>query len=442
MKVELIARTLEKQKYPDEFEPMIVNNDIKVIAGKAAGICYAADDYLSEGIQDSEKALKRASFNAKSGHYSVFEHNHLTFLIECSKAMAMVLNSTRLYSTSEKSARYTKMHPETEFERDFYGKWVGIFSDLIKMKSKDNLDDKAIKKLAMENARYMTSVFTPTFMEFTIPSSRAILLPGWLDELSNNILDAKLTLSKYNGNTKIFDIYYDRIASEAVELADLFRWSIGEINEPTLKDHKNIGIQFFDTIKFLNTIKRESLKLDIIDISKIVENNCDLLSKDYYGDVYESHYNGSFASIAQIQRHRTTQVSINIGNPYNMYIPKIIRGTSYEDEWKDDYNILIKNNICPQAMILYTEEKGIFNDFVLKCKERLCARTQLETTEITSYQVEEFNKNKINLSYYNQRELENISYKDGRAVIRCTFGNYKCNEPCNRKIKSNYLRYI
>ncbi len=439
MKVELVARTIEKADHPFEFDPNHVNKDIKVIGGKAAGICYAPDDYLSEGIQDSEKALKRASFNAKSGHYSVFEHNHLTFTVECSKAMAMVLNSTRLYSTSEKSARYTKMHLETEFERDFYGKWIGIFTDLIKVYNK-NLNDKDVEKLAMENARYLTSVFTPTFLMFTVPSDRAVLLPGWLDELAANIVKAKLMLTKYDGNTKIFEVYYDRIAKESVELAQLIRDAIGETDTPTLKDHKNIGIQFFDSIKLLNYIENNNEKnIEAESVVNAINNN--LIGKEYYGDVYKSYYNASFASVAQIQRHRTTQVSIEVGNPNNVYIPKIIRETPYEEEWVKDFKTLVEHGVCPQAMLVIVEEKGSFNDFVLKCKERLCARTQLETMEIARDQVEEFNRNKHDLSYYNQYELKKMIDSNNKVKIRCQFDGYICNEPCNR-VKSNYIRNI
>ena len=60
--------------------PSEIKKSMRIIAGKAAGICYMADDYLSDGIQDELKAIKRAIGTAKSGHYSVFEHGHLSLL--------------------------------------------------------------------------------------------------------------------------------------------------------------------------------------------------------------------------------------------------------------------------------------------------------------------------------------------------------------------------
>ena len=46
--------------------------DNLILAGKAAGICYMSDTYLSEGIQNKDAALKRANNCLKSGHTSVF----------------------------------------------------------------------------------------------------------------------------------------------------------------------------------------------------------------------------------------------------------------------------------------------------------------------------------------------------------------------------------
>ena len=50
------------------------------------------------------------------------------------KIIAMILNSTEFYTTSEKSARYTLMKPETEREAMLYEKWQKIFKEEIKLK--------------------------------------------------------------------------------------------------------------------------------------------------------------------------------------------------------------------------------------------------------------------------------------------------------------------
>jgi len=172
-KVTVVARTVEKPvdgeaKNNVFFNPDAMRDEAIVFSGKAAGICYMPDDYLSNGIQNDVTAIKRAGGNTKSGHYSVFEHAHFSFVIETSKAMAMVLNSTKLYATSEKSGRYTSMNPETEIEKKYYKKWTEKLQGIIKDTYGDSYTDKEVQKLALENARYFLSVFTPTVMMFTI----------------------------------------------------------------------------------------------------------------------------------------------------------------------------------------------------------------------------------------------------------------------------------
>ena len=78
MKITVIAKTCEtNNKTYDN-----INDAATIFAGKNAGICYMPNDYTSDGINDEESCLKRAKFNIKSGHYSVYEHYHITFLLE------------------------------------------------------------------------------------------------------------------------------------------------------------------------------------------------------------------------------------------------------------------------------------------------------------------------------------------------------------------------
>ena len=95
-----------------------------IYGGKAAGVCYMPEDYFDGKIQNEATATKRAIGTCSSGHHSVFEHGSLSLQISgIPKIMAMLLNSTEQYSTSEKSARYTVMRPETQLETDIYDKW-------------------------------------------------------------------------------------------------------------------------------------------------------------------------------------------------------------------------------------------------------------------------------------------------------------------------------
>ena len=106
-----------------------------------------------------EKTQRRANGNLESGHHSVFGHAHYNLIFEgIPKILAMILNNEKIYNTSEKSARYTKMQPSEE-EKVLYEKWIEKYKKVIKEEYPE-FDDKKVKKLAQENARYLISVFT------------------------------------------------------------------------------------------------------------------------------------------------------------------------------------------------------------------------------------------------------------------------------------------
>ena len=425
--------------------PSEIKKSMRIIAGKAAGICYMADDYLSDGIQDELKAIKRAIGTAKSGHYSVFEHGHLSFLINTSKMMAMVLNSMGLYSTSEKSARYTAMKPNTELEAELYSKWKYKFAELITPYYEGKYDEKDIEKLAMENARYMLSVFTPTVLEYTLPYNRAVLMVYWLKNFALNI--NSLVWDNKENIYKKHCYFYEKLSTEATELANILAETIGVTDDdPVLVDHKNIGIDFIRTVGYITKLDFKYDNTVVLDTDKLYKES---IRDDLYGDVYISNYQASFAEVAQAERHRTLHHYIDLPDKLEIYVPKIIRGSAYEIEWKNDFERLINENIIPQGTLLDVTESGRFEDFVLKCKERLCSRAQLEIMEVTREQVAKFAYNYDNLCNMNKalldnmiRQTDDVNYKKHDTIIvesRCKFSGYICKEPC--KIANDTINY-
>ena len=82
-----------------------------------------------------------------SNHHSVFGHPQYNFVFEeIPKIMAMILNNEKVYDTSEKSARYTKMKPSEE-ERVLYEKWIQIYKNRIQ-EVYPNIEDKQAQKLS------------------------------------------------------------------------------------------------------------------------------------------------------------------------------------------------------------------------------------------------------------------------------------------------------
>jgi hypothetical protein len=120
---------------------------------------------------------------------------------------------------------------------------------------------------------------------------------------------------------------------------------------------------------------------------------------------------------------------------YGFYIPEIIKdaGNKYIDEWIND---ITKVAYCvPQGTMVRITEQGVFEDFILKCKERLCGRAQLEVMLQTKETCQKFIDNKDNLSLCNQELLDDsteydmISEKD-KVCARCRFTDFNCTEGC------------
>lgn len=438
-----------------------MNKEMTCFSGRAAGVCYMADSYSRICEQGDARALSRADGNAHNGHHSVYDHPHISLELNITKAMAMILNSLGVYSTSEKSARYTVMAPETEIENEMYQKWIQKIQKLILDKYPD-YDDTAIKsgiekeimqesnwkfavcsgqvvlmspkdgiygidkvnerlneiakvikcrqsmpsyKLAMENARYMISVFTPTTMIYTISFRQAMLTIDYLKKLSADCdkLSAK-------------NIFFKKLKEHCDSVAIVLEENIGELR---LKDIKNQKIRVFDNCIYSEASDKE----------------------ECIGDSYTLRYTGSLAMFAQAQRHRTLRYSMFIPNDGDRkyFIPPIVKEAGLGDEWTTDIQ---KVDYCvPQGTLVDITEQGIFEDFALKCKERLCGRAQLEIAISTSESVRKFVDNKDKLCTYNRGLLGNIIENDV-AVPRCGFEDFKCTEGCRWGIKHGLDRLI
>lgn len=383
--------------------PDRIEHDMTLLGGKMAGICYMPDDYLSEGIQNEEKSLKRAAGNKKSGHYSVFEHGSISFILETNKMMAMILNSLGVYATSEKSGRYTVMKASSELEQKLYDKWTYLFSKIIDGKSCIK-DHRSVIKLAQENARYMLSIFTPTTMAYTVSYKQALMIPQWL----NNLAD--ISESKYRTTTDT--MFYHQLSLDCKVLAGLISNAIkANSDELVLHDHKSQSIRFMQFGE---------------------------LPKEVISDSYTLRYKASLACIAQLQRHRSLRYRINVDNIIDnpIYVPDIILGTLYEKIWRNDQQLLKDNGIVTQAISVDVAEQGIVEDFYLKCLERLCSRAQLEIQNNTIDSLYKFSENHMNLSDDNvlliSRFLKfNDDDKTYEVVPRCCNERYTCKEPCS-----------
>lgn len=459
--VKIVAVTKEVSTEVNKEE---LRKEMQTFSGKAAGVCYMPDDYLDEGIQNEEKALARALGNSKSGHHSVYDHSHLSLMIKTNKMMAMILNSLGVYTTSEKSARYTKMKPETELELTLYNKWrekiqqailnkypdiddtmlskrlckaIGIEEsnavingsvshiksdefleeELNKLKKSDTLPSY---KLAQENARYMISVFTPTTMMYTISFRQLNLIVDYLYKLHVNCKHATDSFSK-------------KLDTYVVELFNEFEKVLGE---NVLHDNKNQHIRFLEAQHVGELIGNTNREFEpYSDLEARLK-----AKKQVYGDSYTAVYYGSLAMLAQEQRHRTIRYTMKLQETdLSFYIPEIVKDAGLSDEWLDDIQSV---SYCfPQGTLVRITEQGVFEDFALKCKERLCGRAQLEIMKQTVETAGKFIENKDNLSYENRKLLESMVSED-KIQPRCKFSDFRCSEGCNWGPAEAFTRLI
>ena len=365
MKIELKASTLNIKSKEEAFN----------FSRAAARVCYSKYDFDTLYNEDS-KVLTEQLLN--SGHHSPFEHVALTlYLIDIPKIGAMILNNEPSYVTSEKSARYTTMNLEGR-EKELYEKWIPIFEKLISEKY-PSIENDRVKKLAKENARNLTSVFTPTKMLYTTSFRQLNYLMSLFDDY----------IEKYENCTEIF---YQNITNFMKEFN----------NE--LKDFKEERLNPFSKKRFLRLFNK----------TKCYE---------VFSSVYSTNYEASFSYLAQAQRHRTINYSMKLLDEFKFFVPRILEDDELISMWNEDMNSLRDN--YPQGMYISINESGTYFDFISKITERICGHAQLEIMRVSK----ELLKKYIYGSKDVAPEIHDILLQYDKGP-KCTFPNIRCQAVC------------
>lgn len=391
----MIKVNIAKAYFEDEEGRVDLDKSL-VLCGQFAGVCYDQEGFDRIKNEALEKTQSRINRTKNNGHHSVYDHVFISFNISnVPKILAMVLNNEHQYTTSEKSARYTKIKPDeeevitgkepviTSREFELYTKWTEIFQMKIKSMYPDQFPDGKVTKLARENARYLVTVFMPTTFVYTTSLRQINYIVSWLRRYierhnPSNDFEHKLALA--------MEDFINEVAK------------VNVLDEGLLRNEKNRSITLFTT----NVMDREQ----------------------HFGEVYATSYKGSFAMYAQAQRHRTINYGLEMLDQKEYFIPPILEGDELLiNEWLHDIESV--RDVTPQGEMVNIYERGIYEHFLLKCKERLCSAAQLEimlqTKEtLTRY----FNELKARDSYL-VSEFE--GYTHG---ARCTFPDFQCTEPC------------
>lgn len=384
----------------------MTQEEIMEFAGKEANICYTTrtiDDIFAE---PAEKSIKRAKGTLSSGHHSIADHVRYNFGISgIPKILAMILNNEGVYAASEKSARYTQMKP-TAREQEKYDKWLGIFSELMeeeyaekfvhyheKMSPEKDAQDlvkKQITKLAQENARYMISVFTPTIIGYSVDVRQLKYLYNWFGKFIEQAEE-----SPFNNRLKTHMMEFMSAVKPYTEIEEL-------------KDLKSRSISLFDD----RPVRYES-----------------------FGEVYSVNYKGTFAQLAQAQRHRTLRYKMSFLSQNEFYVPRLIEDKEeLKKEWLDDISSLA--DIFPQGMLVMINERGTYEDFIQKCSERLCGQAQLEI----ALQTQETARKYVEAVKDDYPEIYEILLPYA-SKARCQI-NWHCDKPCVWGAKEAFTRKV
>lgn len=354
---------------------------------KMGGICYMKgkfEDLLNESQEASKKRLK---ILLKSGHHSVFDHVKLNFeMSNIPKIIAMILNNEKDYTTSEKSARYTKFEDLPGKEGELYSKWMEKLTKVI-FEKYPNLYDKnsknpmlKITKLAQENARYFVSIFTPsTAMAYTVSLRQLNYIIYMMEDYINtcDILDEfNILLVPY---LKQFISFFDEYQVDVLT--------------PNGKSRK---LSLFGNLKYFGI-------------------------KDCFSYTYQTTFEASYACMAQSQRHRSEHTFMYNLKEFKFYVPEILEDNqNLKEEWLSDA-VLVKD-IYPQGRIIKIVQTGNIDTLLLKARERVCGQAQLEIMRHTVQTLRDFESK----SEYGDILKEQVN----NATAKCKFKNGTCSKPC------------
>jgi len=371
------------------------------LSGKIAGVCYDPEGFEHLENEPESKTMRRIDMTLNNGHHSVYDHIMISFNLQnLPKILAMVLNNEHQYTTSEKSARYTSVVRQegsiiTDNEERLYNKWIEIFKITIKSQYGHIYNDAKIQKLAQENARYLVTVFMPTQMIYTTSLRQINYIASWMQDYINN---ADMNSS-----------FERKLASAMKELLEELA-KVNVLEDGLMKNEKYRSLSLF------------GVNLDT--------------QEEYFGQVYSTIYKGSFAQLAQAQRHRTLDYQIEMLDKKEYFIPPIIADNpTLVDEWLEDMQIV--KEINPQGEIVQISETGKYDDFILKCKERLCSAAQLEIMRQTREILLKYKKSLEESHHPLAQDIEKYSHG-----ARCTFPDFNCSSDCKFKEGKTLTRKI
>ncbi len=275
---------------------------------------------------------------------------------------------------------------------------MNILELFIKLKYGNVFNDAKIKKLAQENARYFVTVFMPTQMIYTTSLRQINYFYAWMHEW-------------------------------------LASWICNEFPEtPFYHNLENAIYDFYTELNRLNVISVDLATNEKYRMFSLMGKDLDK-KEEHFGDVYATLYKGSFAELAQAQRHRTLDYQMELLDEKEYFVPPIIRDNDLlVAEWLNDMESV--KDVTPQGELVKIYETGSYENFILKCKERLCTAAQLEVMQQTRDTLLKYQQALKDSNSYLASDIERYTHG-----ARCTFG-YECTTDCKFKEGKTLKRQI
>lgn len=377
----------------------VEKRELDRFGGMAAGVCYMAHDFATLRQEDETKTFNRAQLTKTNGHHSVFDHTQITLYLHCiPRVLECILDNERYMVSSVKSGRYT-LHPLPAAEQTLYDKWQAKFATLIRDRYQAQcptfFTDNKIKKLAMENARYLTSCFTMVSMVHTLSYRQLNYLYGFVQNFIN---------------VKTDSMFLQRLRPYLVDFLSQLD-TTGYIDPELTRNGKSRQLSLFR----------------------------DQTVNEYFGDVYATNFRCSFAVYMHLNRHRTLKYWLQTPPEpaaLEFYVPEIIADNAdLRAEWLKDLDQLREN--YPQAMLVQVSELGNLDDFILKAIERKCSAVMLETTRVVNGVLGKYQSALAAVGHPAAATLANM-----QKGARCTFPDYQCPHPCGFAAAINESRQV
>ncbi len=396
-----------------------------IYSGIKAAWCYKKGTVTPKDIREmAEDDLIRMGVNTfLSDHGTPNEHDYVSVEITgIPKLLCMILNDEHQYTTCERSLRYTKVLPSdyiSDLEVEKYNKWYKIFNQIFLTQYKDwflkvnqnSLENakKDMRKKAQENARNFVSILTPTSIAYSTPFYQWQKIAIFLNDM---IKDPKTPLEKLAAPyaKELIDhlIYLNIVVKkeEAIKLYPPLKNEITDNREWLYRNNKGIKLSLFASNNQFSGINKPN------EFSTVINYNSEM----------------SFSALAQAQRHRTSDVEMQLLEEYRFVIPPVIKNTPYEIEYIKD--MMEVEKIYPQGQnVLVNISSSLKNIINFIGQERAC---ELAQQEIENWYVNQFLPDIV------EGLKEKEAYQEEYKILtkqyinrcRCAYPNYHCPRPC------------